>query len=149
MYKLANTFFLISGSISTSTDDSKIKIGLDFVALLARAIVKSEGGLVVYLASEPVSESGLPLIFDWLVVREVEALSKLDSIKKCLKIVTSQYAIREKMSSEQRQLINMLVSKDVAEIHYIQDDTITGGNIGDEQVKLSDAMIALGGGTGV
>ena len=149
MYKLTNTFFLISGSISTSTEDSKIKIGLDFVSLLARAIVKSEGGLVVYLASEPVSESGLPLIFDWLVVREVEALFKLDSIIKCLKIVTSQYAIKEKMSSEQRKLIYMLVANDVAEIHYIQDDTITGGNIGDEQVKLSDAMIALGGGKGV
>lgn len=83
------------------------------------------------------------------MVYEAEKLLAGCSPARQLKIVTSKSAMQEKMTPEQRLLIRRLSAEDFAEIIYLEDDVITGGNIGDEQVEVATAMIALGGGKGV
>ncbi len=45
--------------------------------------------------------------------------------------------------------IRRLQAQKFAEVIYVSDDLVTGGNIGEEQVELATVMIALGGGRGV
>lgn len=56
--------------------------------------------------------------------------------------------MREKMTAEQRMFIRRLSAANFADVIYVEDDLVTGGNIGDEQVDVATAMIALGGGKG-
>jgi nucleoside phosphorylase len=142
-------FFLLAGSISTSTDNQLVDRAHEFVKAFVHAALTANAGLVIYLASEPVNEDGKPMTFDWAVVREIDAVLSSDSADIRLKIVTSAAAQQNKMNTDQRLLINRLVARNVAEVVHLDDDTVTGGNIGDEQTEVATAMIALGGGKGV
>ncbi|WP_408598369.1 purine phosphorylase [Pseudomonas sp. PLMAX] len=149
MAKLENEFILIAGSISKKTEKASIDLAHDFTRAMTKSVLASQGGLVVYLAGLPTNEAGDPLTFDWTVVYEAEKLLAGCPPARQLKIVTSKSAMQEKMTSEQRMLIRRLSAENFAEITYLEDDVITGGNIGDEQVDVATAMIALGGGKGV
>lgn len=149
MANLKNEFILIAGSISKKTSKTFVDRAHDFIRALTKSILNSNGGLVVYLAGEPLNENGDPLTFDWTVVYEVEKLSVNYSPVRQLKIVTSDLAMQEKMTEEKRKLVRRLQALNFAEIIYLEDDLVTGGNIGDEQVEIATAMIALGGGKGV
>ncbi len=149
MEKLENEFILIAGSISKKTEKASIDLAHDFTRAMTKSVLAAQGGLVVYLAGLPTNEAGDPLTFDWTVVYEAEKLLAGCSPARQLKIVTSKSAMQEKMTPEQRLLIRRLSAEDFAEIIYLEDDVITGGNIGDEQVEVATAMIALGGGKGV
>lgn len=142
-------FFLLAGSISTSTDSALIERAHHFVKAFVRAVLEVDAGLVVYLASEPLNEDQQPMTFDWSIVREVAATLPSESGTTRLKIVTSPSAIQNKMNEEQRMQITRLVMLNIAEIIHLDDDTVTGGNIGEEQVDVATAMVALGGGKGV
>ncbi|KPG95939.1 purine phosphorylase [Pseudomonas sp. RIT-PI-q] len=149
MANLENEFILIAGSIYKKTEKAFVDRAHNFTRALTKSILDAEGGLVVYLAGEPLNESGDPLTFDWTVVYEAEKLSANYVPARQLKIITSDLAMREKMTEEKRKLIRRLGALKFAEIIYVEDDLITGGNIGDEQVEVATAMIALGGGKGV
>ncbi|MCS7876186.1 purine phosphorylase [Pseudomonas aeruginosa] len=149
MEKLENEFILIAGSISKKTEKASIDLAHDFTRAMTKSVLAAQGGLVVYLAGLPTNEAGDPLTFDWTVVYEAEKLLAGCSPARQLKIVTSKSAMQEKMTPEQRLLIRRLSAEDFAEIIYLEDDVITGGNIGDEQVEVATAMIALAGGKGV
>jgi len=149
MATLENEFILIAGSISRKTAKASIDLAHNFTRALTRRILAAKGGLVVYLAGLPTNEAGDALIFDWTVVYEAEKqLAECAPVRQ-LKIVTSRLAMRDKMSIEQRTLLRRLSAENFAEIVYVEDNLVTGGNIGDEQVEVSTAMIALGGGKGV
>ena len=149
MANLENEFILVAGSISSKTDKALIDRAHDFTRSLTKSILDANGGLVVYLAGKPVNESGDALTFDWTIAAEVGKLSSLYHPTRQLKVVTSLLAMRDKMSEEQRTFIRRLSAQKFAEILYVEDDVITGGNIGDEQAEVATAMIALGGGKGV
>jgi nucleoside phosphorylase len=149
MANLENEFILIAGSISKKTEKASIDLAHDFTRAVTKSVLAAQGGLVVYLAGLPVNESGDALTFDWTVAYEAEKFLAACPPAHQLKIVTSQLAMREKMTPEQRMLIRRLSAENFAEIIYLEDDVITGGNIGDEQVEVATAMIALGGGKGV
>lgn len=149
MAKLENEFILIAGSISKKTEKVSIDLAHDFTRALTKSVLAAKGGLVVYLAGLPTNEAGDALTFDWTVVYEAEKLLAGCTPARQLKIVTSQSAMQEKMTPEQRMLIRRLSADGFAEIIYLEDDVITGGNIGDEQAEVATAMIALGGGKGV
>lgn len=149
MANLENEFILIAGSISKKTEKASIDLAHDFTRAVAKSVLVAQGGLVVYLAGLPTNEYGDPLTFDWTVAYEAEKLLAGYNPARQLKIVTSQLAMREKMTLEQRTLIRRLSAENFAEIIYVEDDLVTGGNIGDEQVEVATAMIALGGGKGV
>lgn len=149
MANLENEFILIAGSISKKTEKASIDLAHDFTRAVTKSVLAAQGGLVVYLGGLPVNESGDALTFDWTVAYEAEKLLAGYSPASQLKIVTSSLAMREKMTLEQRTLIRRLSAENYAEVTYIDDDLITGGNIGDEQADVATAMIALGGGKGV
>ncbi|MDP2128268.1 MAG: purine phosphorylase [Pseudohongiella sp.] len=149
MANLDNEFILISGSISKETNKDSIDLAHNFIRALTKSILVAHGGLVVYLAGSPINAMGDALTFDWTVVYEAEKLLGNYAPDHQLRIVTSQSAMREKMSTEQRMLIRRLSAENFARVLYIDDDTITGGNIGDELVDVATAMIVLGGGKGV
>lgn len=149
MAKLENEFILIAGSISKKTEKAAIDLAHDFTRAVTKSVLAAQGGLVVYLAGQPVNENGDALTFDWTVAYEAEKLLADYAPAHQLKIVTSQLAMREKMTLEQRTLIRRLSAENYAQIFYIEDDMVTGGYIGDEQVEVATAMIAVGGGKGV
>lgn len=149
MVNTNNEYVLIAGSISKKTEKLYIDRAHSFVRALTKSILDAEVGLVVYLAGEPVNENGDPLTFDWTVVNEAEKLMENYTPARQLRIVTSRSAMQDKMSEERRRLIRKLQAANLADVSYLDDDLITGGNIGDEQVDAATAMIALGGGKGV
>lgn len=144
-----NEYVLIAGSISKNTEKRNIDRAHNFVRALTQSILDANVGLVVYLAGKPVNEDGELLTFDWTVVNEADKLMEKYTPAKQLLIVTSRSAMREKMTEEERMLIRKLLMTKFAVVNYLDDDLITGGNIGDEQVGAATGMIALGGGKGV
>ncbi|WP_248740099.1 hypothetical protein [Pseudomonas sp. MWU12-2029] len=98
----------------------------------------------MYLAGEPKNDDGGLLTFDWTVANEASALASNYTPARQLKIVTSLKAMSDKISEEQRMFIRRLQAKKFAEISYIDDDLVTGGNIEDEQVEVAPAIIACG-----
>ncbi|MCF5736512.1 purine phosphorylase [Pseudomonas syringae] len=149
MANLENEFILIAGSISKKTEKASIDLAHDFTRAVTKSVLAAKGGLVVYLAGLPVNENGDALTFDWTVAYEAEKLLANYAPAHQLKIVTSQLAMQDKMTLEQRTLIRRLSAENYAQIVYIEDDMVTGGYIGDEQVEVATAMIAVGGGKGV
>ncbi|AQS85926.1 MAG: hypothetical protein ABF876_09885 [Acetobacter aceti] len=146
---LNNEFVLVAGSISKKTEKVYIDRAHDFVRALTKSILDANGGLVVYLAGEPRNQNNEPLTFDWTVAYEVERLKANYAGTQQLKIITSDLAMNEKMTEEKRRLIRSLKALHYADVIKVHDDLVTGGNIGDEQVDVATAMIALGGGKGV
>lgn len=58
--------------------------------------------------------------------------------------------LQNKTSVEQRQqLLNSMMARGIAEHICIDDEILTGSNVGEEQIEHATAMIALGGGKGV
>jgi len=106
-------------------------------------------GFVVYTAAEPVNENNQPLIFDWTVLREIDACHHGQSPSPRVVIVLADRHRRDSMNAEQRALIARLSVRGLAKIDVIRDEVVTGGNIGDAQAAHASAMIALGGGKGV
>lgn len=146
---LTNSCILLTGSISNSTDDSQINKAHVFVDALVKEVIDADGCFVTYCSAEPVNSNQKPLLFDWTVVRAINRLIPGDSAKVRLKIVASRERVQNRMSKEQRQIFNGLIARGIAEHITLDEDILTGGNIGSEQIKHATAMIALGGGKGV
>ncbi|WNK32591.1 phosphorylase family protein [Pantoea agglomerans] len=142
-------YALIAGSISEKTEKVYIDLAQNFIRALTKSAFDANIGLVIYLAGEPINDNGDPLTFDWTIAITAEKLMEFYTPARQLFIITSRSAMREKMSPEKRATIRNLQTAHFAEVKYLDDELITGGNIGDEQVKVAKAMIALGGGKGV
>lgn len=146
---LKEAFILVAGSASRSAAPDLLDRAHAYVCLLVREVLNAGGGLIVFASTEPKDESGRALVFDWDVIRAVDAAVTEEATSPRLIIVTSERARTEKMNADQRQLIGRLALRNVAEIVNLPSDLVTGGNIGDEQIERASAMIAIGGGKGV
>lgn len=146
---LSNSCFLIAGSISNSTNDEKIDLSHKFVETLVTDIINAGGSFISYFSAEPVNINQKPLLFDWTIAREIDQLTVEKRDKIYLKIVASNNFMEKKASPEQRQLLRKMIARGIAEYICIDDETKTGSNVAEEQVKHATAMIALGGGKGV
>lgn len=146
---LSNSCILLAGSISNSTDDAQIEKAHAFVDALVKEVIDAGGCFVAYCSAEPVNSNQKPLLFDWTVVRAINRLIPGDSTKVRLKIVASRERVQHRMSKEQRQIFNGLIARGIAEHIMLDEDILTGSNIGAEQIEHATAMIALGGGKGV
>lgn len=142
-------FFLLAGSVSRSTAASTVDRSHEFVREVTKKVLSAGDGFVVFVAAEPVNDAGQSLVFDWTVLREIDATFPESVASPRVVIVTSDRARREKMNAEQRQLIARLAQRNLIEMATIPDDLVTGGNVGDEQAERAAGMIALGGGKGV
>lgn len=104
---------------------------------------------MVYTASEPVNAAKQPLIFDWTILREIDACHPDQATSPRVVIVLAERHRQASMNHEQRALIARLSMRGLAKVDVIPDEVVTGGNVGDAQVVHASVMIALGGGKGV
>ena len=146
---LASSYLLLAGSISIATDNVLIDRAHEFVDALVAEVLQAGGGFVIYVADEPVNTDQKPLLFDWTVARAVNRLMPDESPDVRLKIVASPERLQTKMNAEQRRLLNSMIARGVAEFFSLDEEVLTGGNVGDEQLEHATAMVALGGGKGV
>lgn len=142
-------FFLLAGSASQSAAPASLDRAHEFVREITKRLLEAGDGFVVYTASEPVNEAKQPLIFDWTILREIDASHPGPSISPRVVIVLADRHRRESMNPEQRELIAKLSVRGLAKVDVIPDEVITGGNVGDAQASHASGMIALGGGKGV
>ncbi|WP_349934841.1 hypothetical protein [Acetobacter sp. A11-2] len=146
---LSSSYILLAGSISNTTENDLIDRAHEFVNTFVEKVIDAGGGFVIYVAAEPVNGDNKPLLFDWTIAKAVDRLIPGDSQKIRLRIVASWDRLQAKANPEQRKLLLGMVARGVAEIVPLEEDVVTGGNIGDEQVEYATAMVALGGGKGV
>lgn len=146
---LASSHFLLAGSISNTTENLLIDRAHEFVDTFVEKVLEAGGGFVIYVAAEPINADGKPLLFDWTVAKAVNRLIPSDSSQVRLKIVASQERLQSKASPDQRRLLIDMIARGVAELVHLEEDVLTGGNVGDEQIEHATAMVALGGGKGV
>lgn len=144
---------LVAGSASRDCSKSKLGVAHAFVRVFTSSVLNAGGGFVVFVSGEPVADDGMPLIFDWVILREIDQYVRgpdaPQPARRLVSVVTSQKAWSSKMGDEHRQLLARLSGSGCAELTYVNDDVHTGGNIGDEQIERASAMIAIGGGKGV
>ena len=146
---LASSHILLAGSISNATENVLIDRAHEFVDNFVEEVLSAGGCFVIYVAAEPVNADNKPLLFDWTVAKAVDKFIPSDSLKVRLKIVSSQERLQSKANPEQRRLLAGMISRGVAELTPLQEEVLTGGNVGDEQIEYATAMVALGGGKGV
>lgn len=146
---LAESCILLAGSISNATDNVQIDKAHAFVEELVKEVLNAGGSFVAYFAAEPVNADQKPLLFDWTVARTIDRIIPGESEKVRLKIVVSQDRLQNKANTDQRRLLNSMTARGIAEFVFLDEETLTGGNVGDEQIELATAMVALGGGKGV
>jgi len=142
---------LVAGSASNTCPTAKLEVAHAFVQALTRRVFEEGGGFVLFAGGEPTTDGGIPLVFDWTILREIDRCLTLGHVpeRHCVVVVTSHKAWSTKMSEGQRQLLANLSCTGVVECAYVDDDVHTGGNIGDEQIGRASAMVAIGGGKGV
>jgi nucleoside phosphorylase len=146
---LTSSHILLAGSISNTTENLLIDRAHEFVDWFVEEVLHAGGGFVIYVAAEPVNADNKPLLFDWTIAKAVNKLIPGDSSQARLKIVASQGSLQSKANPEQRRLLNGMIARGVAELVPLEEEVLTGGNVGDEQVEHATAMVALGGGKGV
>ena len=144
-------FVLVAGSASNMCPAAKLEVAHAFAQALTRRVLEEGGGFALFASGEPTTDGGIPLIFDWTVLREIDKylIASGAPLRHCVVVVTSHKAWSTKMSEAHRQLLGRLSGAGAAEFAYVDDDVHTGGNIGDEQIGRASAMIAIGGGKGV
>ena len=146
---LTSSYILLAGSISNTTENALIDRAHEFVDTFVEEVLNADGGFVIYVAAEPVNGDNKPLLFDWTVAKAVDKLIPGESTRVRLKIVASHERLQSKANPEQRKLLRGMIARGVAELVPLEDEVLTGGNVGDEQIEHATAMVALGGGKGV
>ncbi|MDT0498576.1 hypothetical protein RM530_14590 [Algiphilus sp. W345] len=140
---------MLAGSVSLSARSENVKRAHEFVRAFVAAVLEAGDGFVVYVAAEAFNEAGEPVLFDWSVLRQIDALLPGEAEVPRAVVVLSEKGRIEKMSPEQRGLIGSMAGRRLIEISTIPDDVVTGGNIVEAQIDRAAGMIALGGGKGV
>lgn len=148
-FKLSGSYILVAGSISNSTDNQRIDVAHAFVETFVEEVLEADGGFVAYFATEVFNNDNKPVLFDWTVARAIDRLIPNESNEIRLKIIASDDRLKIKASPDQRKLLKGMIARGVAELIPLEEEILTGGNIGEEQTEHATAMVALGGGKGV
>ena len=145
-------FILISGSASNSCPEAKLDRAIDFMRCFVGEVLRREGGLVVLASddSPTLDPRGVPRIFDWVVLREVEryAESTSEVPRKCARIVMPDHVVENRLSDGNLRTLTNLQQLGVVEVERIRREEYTGGRYRELQVELADAMLGVGGGKG-
>ena len=148
----------ISGSANPKTDPALILGAHEIVRDLVKAIMAAGGGIVVGLGREPRAEGAAPdapsLIFDWTALEAAAESLKLGHAtwpgKFGLPIVV---ATSEKAESEipdnRRTLYETLLQSGLLHVESIMPGSRAAVFLRQRQAAFGDALVILGGGTGV
>ena len=145
-------FIMLSGSASLSCPADKLDIAFQFVRGFTGEVLKRGGGLVVLAGDEESTknEHGVPHVFDWLVLREVEnyAESTTEVPRPYARVVMSDEAPESKIDADNLRLLRNLEQRNVIELCPIRREVFTGGEYRKVMGENADAMLAIGGGKG-
>ena len=145
-------FIMVSGSASPSCPADKLLIASQFIKSLTGEVLRRGGGLVVLAGNEESSkdEHGVPHVFDWMVLREVEnyAEGTTEDSRPYARIVMSDEAPQSRIELANLRLLRNLEQRNVVELCPIRREVFTGGEYRKVMIERADAMIAIGGGKG-
>lgn len=145
-------FILISGSASDSCSDTKLDLAIEFVEHVVGEILRRGGGLVILASddSATLDSRGVPRIFDWVVLRQVERYveSTTEGPRKCARVVMADHVVASRLSEGNLRMLSNLQQRGVVEVERIRREEYAGGRYRELQVELADAMVAIGGGKG-
>ena len=145
-------FILISGSASDSCTDTKLDLAVEFAEHLVGEILRRGAGLVILASddSATLDSRGVPRIFDWVVLREVERYveSTTEGPRKCARVVMADHVVASRLSKGNLRTLSNLQQRGMVEVERIRREEYTGGRYRELQVELADAMVAIGGGKG-
>lgn len=150
---LAGRRIQIAGSASASTDPAVVRYGHEVIARLVTNIMKAGGGIVVSAGREPRSAADAPgLTFDW---------TALEAAAQCVDcgtwpaesglpivVVTSEKAESE-IPDNRRPLYDELLHSGRVQIESIMPGSRAAALLRQRQAVFGDALVILGGGTGV
>ncbi len=145
-------YILISGSASNSCSEAKLDRAIEFVERLVGEVLRRGGGLVILASddSATLDSRGVPRIFDWVALREVERYveNTTEGPRKCARIVMPDHVVESRLSDGNLRTLTSLQQRGVVEVERIRREEYTGGRYRESQVDLADAMVAIGGGKG-
>ena len=145
-------FVLISGSANGACPQLKLETAIDFVRCFTREVLSSGGGIVVLGTDERATqnERGVPRIFDWVALREVEnyASSTANPQRRLAKVVMSDDAREKRLTFQNSVTLRNLEQREAVSVCYVPRQEFTGGAYRSEQIAAADAMLAIGGGKG-
>lgn len=145
-------FVLISGSANAACPQLKLETAIDFVRCFTREALSSGGGVVVLGTDEQATqnEHGIPRIFDWVALREVEnyASSTTNPKRRLAKVVMSDDAREKRLTTQNLVTLRNLEQREVVSVYYVPRQEFTGGAYRSEQIAVANAMLAIGGGKG-
>jgi len=148
----------ISGSANAKTDPTLILAAHQIVRDLVKAIIAAGGGIVVTLGREPRGEAAAPdapsLTFDWTALE-----AAAEAIQHALPAWPSKFglpivvATSEKAECEipdnRRPLYEALLSSKLLHVESIMAGSRAAAFLRLRQALFGDALVILGGGTGV
>lgn len=145
-------FVMISGSAGQLCPADKLDVASQLVRSFTREVLRLGGGIVV-LAGDEASvkdERGVPRIFDWVALREVEQYvsSTTESSRPYARVIMSDKARESKIDDAGLRLLRNLEQRNAVELHNIRRKVFTGGVYRRVMIEQSDAMLAIGGGKG-
>jgi TIR- and PNP-associating SLOG family len=148
----------IAGSASSKTGPSLVSYAHDVVRDLVKAIMAAGGGIVVGIGREPRPDGASPdapsLLFDW---------TALEAAAECLKagfaawpaesglpivIASSEKAVTE-IPDNRRPLYEELLATGLLHVESIMAGSRAAAFLRQRQAIFGDALVILGGGTGV
>jgi hypothetical protein len=147
----------ISGSASEKVDSALIAYGHAVVARLAQNIVSAGGGIVLSVGKEPRSEGAPPnapgLTFDWTALEAAAACIRMGALGSSSFDLPIVLVSSEKSESEipdnRRALYEFLVRSGKVRVESIMAGSRAAAFIRERQAEYGDALVVLGGGTGV
>jgi len=148
----------ISGSANAKTDASLVLCAHEIVRDLVKAVMAAGGGIVVGLGREPRAEGAAPdapsLTFDWTALEAAAECLKLGHgtwpAKFGLPIVVATSEKAESEIPENRRLLyETLLRSGLLHIESIMPGSRAAAFLRQRQAVFGDALVILGGGTGV
>ena len=145
-------FIMLAGSASPSCPADKLEVAVRLVRSFTGEALRRGGGIVVLAGDEESTrdEHGIPRIFDWLALREVQryAKSTTETPRRYARVVMSDAAPESKIDEANLRLLRDLEQRNAVELCLIRREVFTGGEYRKLMVEKADAMLAIGGGKG-
>ena len=145
-------FILIAGSAGRSCPNDKLSAAIGFVQEFTGEVLRRGGGVTLLAGAEEttIDDSGVPHVFDWIALREVEryARSTTEAPRVYARLVMSDIAPQAKIDENNLQILRNLEQRNVVELLHIPRELFTGGEYRKIMIEGSDAMLAIGGGKG-
>lgn len=143
-----------TGSADEGVDHCRLKYGHQLVKELAKRLLWEGAGLVGTVGSEPLHNSGLPLIFDWTLLEAFVECANRGTInwpetQGSPLVVVGLPKWKSKIPKSRKILWKQAVSTDYMQIYQVKSGLGIGGVLREHQADFGDILVAMGGGPGV